>query len=172
MNDITIVEGPSAVDPGPVHYHCTSLPASLFFNQTPKITPCRLTSFYEKNSLSVSPMDSSQPDEMKQSIVWSKVLFSCLLLLSGLFLSFFFFFGKRRRKMRGGMANLHIVMLRDTLPGEEGGILEMWWDLWRFWEGKGVERFVEKIAIVVVKRRVGEGSFFWKRFIPWILLGG
>lgn len=34
--------------------------------------------------------------------------------------------------MRGGMANLHIVMLRDTLPGEEGGILEMWRDLWRF----------------------------------------
>lgn len=129
MNDITIVEGPSAVDPGPVHYHCTSLPASLFFNQTPKITPCRLTSFYEKNSLSVSPMDSSQPDEMKQSTEEDRLIEGSFLLSPSSFwiiFVFFFFFGKRRRKMRGGMANLHIVMLRDTLPGEEGGILEMW----------------------------------------------
>lgn len=80
MNDITIVEGPSAVDPGPVHYHCTSLPASLFFNQTPKITPCRLTSFYEKNSLSVSPMDSSQPDEMKQSTEEDRLIEGSFLL--------------------------------------------------------------------------------------------
>lgn len=89
MNDITIVEGPSAVDPGPVHYHCTSLPASLFFNQTPKITPCRLTSFYEKNSLSLSLRwirhSRTKWNNQRRRIVWSKVLFSCLLLLSGLF---------------------------------------------------------------------------------------
>lgn len=106
MNDITIVEGPSAVDPGPVHYHCTSLPASLFFNQTPKITPCRLTSFYEKNSLSVSPMDPSQPDEMKQSTEEDRLIEGSFLLSpSSFWIIFVFFFLLREEETKNARRN-------------------------------------------------------------------
>lgn len=72
-------------------------------------------------------MDSSQPDEMKQSTEEDRLIEGSFLLSpSPFWIIFVFFFLLREEETKNARSNLHIVMLRDTLPGGEGGILEMW----------------------------------------------